>query len=431
MHRGLHTYALFFLVVLFVAPPSVAALAQDEQPRCVLVTLTDGTRYAGTTIGPDATFSTRLQLANGSIVGLQEDNILRIAAVPTTGPARADTLNRIVVLKSGGVFRGELMRFVPDKEIALWLGTLGVREFQVAELARATADAKDVALPSGTSMPVRARLRLREGATLVGELVYAQTNGELAYRLPSGAIRVLRQDDIAENEPDSSQLPPKIAENEAEVSQLPPQAGEQTAGAEPKLDSDQVWLRVDVAPSTFDSPVELVVQSRFEQKVWVPATRGVWIPVYKAAPSYHPGTPAHFESRRIWSSVCAPPCLVRGDRAALYRFKGPKVPGTDAFYLPDVSGPKVHVVLSVRRPVNAGYRLGLATTIVGGVLVFPFGATFLAVGASGGSQDPSGGPIRTVGGALLGTGLKLLATGVGLLIGFRPTASVSVSGDDT
>ena len=171
----------------------------------MLVTLTDGTRYAGTTIGPDATFSTRLQLANGSIVGLQEDNILRIAAVPTTGPARADTLNRIVVLKSGGVFRGELMRFVPDKEIALWLGTLGVREFQVAELARATADAKDVALPSGTSMPVRARLRLREGATLVGELVYAQTNGELAYRLPSGAIRVLRQDDIAENEPDSSQ----------------------------------------------------------------------------------------------------------------------------------------------------------------------------------------------------------------------------------
>ena len=223
--------------------------------------------------------------------------------------------------------------------------------------------------------------------------------------------------------------PPKIAENEAEVSQLPPQAGEQTAGAEPKLGSDQVWLRVDVAPSTFDSPVELVVQSRFEQKVWVPATRGYGFPSTRQPRATIPERPP-ISSRVESGHRCVPPCLVRGDRAALYRFKGPKVPGTDAFYLPDVSGPKVHVVLSVRRPVNAGYRLGLATTIVGGVLVFPSG--------------PPSWPLAQVAAARTRAEVRSAPLvvpcsepgwaprhRVGLLIGFRPTASVSVSGDDT
>ena len=118
-----------------------------------------------------------------------------------------------------------------------------------------------------------------------------------------------------------------------------------------------------------------------------------------------------------WRDVCAAPCRIAVDPAALYRIGGGTIRASDTFKMPRPSG---SVIVDVRYGSTVKHWVGVAL-IIGGVLDAIGGIIFVTQADWFASRDPNNGTDYYKGAGIVSIVTGVILTGIGIPLSLSST----------
>lgn len=357
--------------------------AQAEVTRLVITA--SGSKYVGIVEPGTDPQQVVLRTVSGKR-RFERNEILRIEEVPADPVARAQKLDRIVVLNNGAVYRGELLSWVEqatdgaERGVTLVLATGTVQQIRIDEISRARGINPPVGGGVDNSLPLRVRVQLRDGRVMAGELVEWNPAERLILKLATGELRTATLAEIAE-------LDGRLGQAQA----LPKVVEQGTRNAKQELDSVQVFLLPQ-------EDITLQLENPFFE------TRQIDLPGTLIGSIEY--------TRGRWLAACQPPCGRWLPRDTRYRIRSEKLPEVDPFRLTP-AGDQVTLYYRLQK----GRR---SLRILGGVLLgygppaFLAGVTCSLVGSRPFSGTSTMSAQKDV--PLLAVGLTLLFTGLGSIV---------------